>query len=118
MKPDPLEQALAAYGRQPLPACPERLQSDVWREIGRRRCSVWARLFPVAEWRGFFANPRLALPAVGLALAIGLLPGLLLATPAADQRLASETFHFEVFSSRAPLAALERFNVGSGRVQP
>lgn len=79
---------------------------------------MWARLFPVAEWRGLFANPRLALPAVGLALAIGLLPGLLLATPAADQRLARETFHFEVFSSRAPLAALERFNAGSGRVQP
>jgi hypothetical protein len=118
MKPDPLEQALAAYGRQPLPGCPDRLTSEVWREIDRRRQPAWARLFPGAEWRLLFANPRLALPAVVLALVVGLLPGLLLPKPAADQRLASETFHFEVFSSQAPLAVVARLNPGFGRVQP
>ena len=118
MKPDPIDQALASYARQPLPACPDRLTGGVWREIGSRRRSVWARLFPAAEWRGLFANPRLALPAVALALAVGLLPGLLLASPGAEQNLARESLHFDVFSSRAPLAALERFNAGSGRVEP
>jgi hypothetical protein len=118
MEPDPLEQALADYAREHPPACPDRLQSDIWREIGLRRRSMWARLFPLAEWRSLFRNPRMALPAVALALAIGILPGLLFATRGSDQRLASESFHFDVFSSKAPLAVLERSTLNSANIQP
>ena len=117
MKPDPFEETLASCRQQPLPACPDRLAPDVWREIGRRR-SVWLRLFPASEWRGLFADPRLALSAVGLALAVGFLPELLRAKTEADRRLAVESFHFETFSSQGPLAVLARYNPGSGRVQP
>lgn len=111
MKPDPLEQTLASYAKQPLPTCPDRLTTDVWREIEqRRRHSVWAQLCQQFDWRELSAEPRLALAALGLALAIGLVPALLQAKPEVEKRLARESLHFEVFSSQTPLALLAQLD--------
>jgi len=119
MKPDPIERALAAYAQESLPACPDRLTSDVWREIDRRRReSVWTRVFPLLDWHELFREPRLALSAVGLALAVGLVPAFLQAKPVPDTRLARESLHFEVFSSKAPLAMLAGIDPASSRGQP
>jgi len=119
MKPDPIERALGAYAQESLPACQDRLISDVWREIdSRRRQSVWTRLFPILDWHELFREPRLALSAVGLALAVGLVPAFLQAKPVADTRLARDSLHFEVFSSQTPLAMLARIDPVSHRSQP
>lgn len=121
MKPDPnpIDRALDAYAQESLPACPDRLISDVWREIdNRRRQSVWTRLFPLLDWNELFREPRLALSAVGLALAVGLIPAFLQARPLPDTRLARESLHFEVFSSQAPLAMLAGTHSASSRGQP
>ena len=117
MKPEHLEQTLASYAKQPLPACPDRLTADVWREIEqRRRHSVWTRLFQQFDWRDLSAEPRLAFAALGLALAIGLVPAFFLAKPEMEKRLARESLHFEVFSSQAPLALLARLDPNSRRI--
>lgn len=119
MKPDPLDNTLADYAQQPLPACPDRLASDVWREIeSRRRRSVWTRLFPLLDWNELFREPRLAVSAVALALAVGLVPAFLQAGPVTDTRLARESLHFEVFSSKVPLAMLAGGQPVSHRGQP
>lgn len=117
MKPDPLEQTLASYAKQPLPACPDRLTADVWREIKqRRRHSIWTRLLRQFDWRELSAEPRLAVAAFGLALVIGLLPAILEAKPEVEKRLARESLHFEVFSSRAPLALLANLDPASSHI--
>lgn len=119
MKSDPLDKSLADYAQQPLPACPDRLASNVWREIeSRRRRSIWTRLFPLLDWPELFREPRLALSAAGLALAIGFVPALLQAKPGTEIRLARESLHFEVFSSRAPMAMLVRIDSSAQRSQP
>ena len=119
MKPDPIDRALTSYAQESLPTCPDRLISDVWREIAsRRRQSVWTRLFPLLDWHELFREPRLALSAVGLALAVGLIPAFLQARPLPDTRLARESLHFEVFSSRVPLAMLAKVDSVSHRSQP
>lgn len=111
MKPDPLEQTLASYAKQPLPACPDRLTADVWREIEqRRRRSVWGQLFQKFDWRELSAEPRMAFAALGLALAIGLVPAFFQTKPEVEKRLARESLHFEVFSSQAPLALLAKLD--------
>jgi len=119
MKPDPIDRALASYAQESLPMCPDRLTSDVWREIDRRRReSVWTRLFPLLDWNELFREPRLALSAVGLALAVGLVPAFLQTRPLSDTRLARESLHFEVFSSQTPLAMLAGIHPVSPRGQP
>ena len=102
MKPDPLDDTLASYARQPLPPGPEQLTADVWRDIElRRRKSVWSRLFPLLDWQELFAEPRLAVPALACALAIGILPAVFSARAHEEQRLARQSIHFNVFSTPA-----------------
>ena len=119
MKPDPLEQNLASLAKQPLPSCPDRLTADVWRDIEqRRRHSVWPRLFPLFDLSELFAEPRLAITAVVLALVIGLVPALLLQPkPEREKRLACESLYFGVFSSRTPLATLAGYDSASRSAQ-
>lgn len=109
MKPDPLDPTLAAYAKQPLPSCPEPLSTEVWREIERRRHqSFWSRVLPTLEWRELFSEPRLAVTALACAVVAGVLPAVLVAKAHEEQRLARQSIHFDVFSSRTAgqLAAL------------
>jgi hypothetical protein len=103
MKPDPLEQTLASYARQPLPPCPNQLTADVWRDIERRReKSVWSRLFPLLDWHELFAEPRLAVVALGFAVMIGVVPTVIFSRAENVKRLARQSMHFEVFSASSP----------------
>jgi len=107
MSPDHLDKMLLAMAEEDLPPCPGHLTSAIWKDIDHRRGrSFWSRLHPILDWRELFAEPRLTLPALGIALAMGLVPALFLAAPDASVRLARQSFHFEVFSSESSMAML------------
>lgn len=102
MKPDPLDQTLAAYARQPLPSCPEQLTADVWRDIERRRQKpAWSRLFPLLDWHELFGEPRLAVVALGFAVMIGVVPAVVFSRAENARLLARQSMHFEVFSANS-----------------
>ncbi len=102
MNSDQLDDLLRAYSKQPLPPPPAGLTPGVWREIEqrRRRGAWWSRLFPILSWRELF-EPRLAIASVALALLTGVLP-LAAARAVETPRLARNSLHFDVFSTRPP----------------
>ena len=100
MNPDPLDDLLSAYAKQPLPAAPDRFTADVWKEIEQRRHRGVGALLGL-NWRELLQRPRFALSALGLALLAGLLPAAV--TRSADHALlARDSLHFEVFSADMP----------------
>ncbi len=102
MKPDRLENMLAAYAAQPLPPSSAPSTAEVWREIERRRRqSLWSRVFPVLEWRELFAEPRMAVAALAFAVLVGVVPSMALNRIENERRLARQSIHFDVFSSEA-----------------
>lgn len=102
MNSDSLDQLLHAYSQQPLPPPPNRLTSGVWREIElRRRRSWWLGIFPTLSWQELFAEPRLAVAGLAVALIAGVLPAAA-ARASADAQLAQTSLHFDVFSAYSP----------------
>lgn len=98
MKPDPLESLLTNYAAQPVP--PARADAaGVWREIERRRGQNSSlRLFAMVDWRELFAEPRLALLAVVLAVVVGSVPGFWMTRDEAPAA-ARTSLHMESFSA-------------------
>ena len=99
MNPDPIDDLLNAYAKQPTPAVPDRMTADIWRDIERRR-SRFGWLIGLS-WQELLRQPRLAVAALGLALLAGLLPATTLRSVEHAQR-ARESLHFEVFSPDTP----------------
>ena len=100
MNPDPIDDLLSAYAKQQMPAVPDRLTADVWKEIEQRRRRGLGALLGL-NWRELLRRPRLALAALGLALLAGLLPAAV--TRSADHALlVRDSLHFEVFSPDMP----------------
>lgn len=98
MNSDPLDDLLGAYSKQSTPPPPDRLTAGVWQEIEHRRNQTfWRRVLPSLHWQELLRDPRVALPALGLALLIGLLPAATVRSYG-QMRLARESLHFEVFS--------------------
>lgn len=103
MNPDQLDNLLRDYAKRSLPSPPAGLTTSVWREIEhrRQRGAWWSRIFPISNWREVFAEPRLALASVALALVTGILP-ITAARSAETPRLARNSLHLDVFSTRSP----------------
>jgi hypothetical protein len=102
MKPDPIDQMLAAYAAQPLPNSAEPSVTGIWREINaRRRQSWWSRVFPVIDWRELFGEPRLAVAAVAFAVMVGVVPAMAFNRIENERLIARQSIHFDVFSSDA-----------------
>jgi hypothetical protein len=100
MKHDLLDSLLAAYAKQPLPTAAEPSVREIWREIERRRAqSVWERMFSVMEFRELFAQPRMAVVALALAMVVGVVPAALVGRAENERRLARQSIHFEVFAA-------------------
>lgn len=100
MNPDPLDDLLRAYAKQPMPSTPDRLTADVWRDIEQRR-SRFAWLVGL-NWHDLLRRPRLAFSALGIALLAGLLPAVAVRALDDHARLARASLHFEVFSPNVP----------------
>ena len=101
MNPDPFDNLLSAYAKQPLPT-PPQVTMEVWSEIAqRRRRPFWRGLLPTLNWSELFREPRLVIPALALALMAGVLP-VTIARSNAEVKLARESLHFDVFSARSP----------------
>ena len=106
MNSDPLDDLLGAYSKQSTPPPPDRLTTGVWQEIEHRRNQTfWHRVLPSLSWLELFREPRVALPALALALLIGLLPATTVRSYG-QVRLARESLHFEVFSPNLSAATL------------
>lgn len=102
MNSEQLDDLLRAYSKHPLPPPPDRLTSGVWREIEQRRHRhVWLGIFPVLGWRELFAEPRLAVAGLAIALLAGVLPAAVVRA-SDDVQLARTSLHFDVFSTRSP----------------
>lgn len=95
MNPDPIDELLSAYAKQPMPVAPDRMTAGVWQDIERRR-SRFAWLLG-QNWHELLRRPILAYSALGLALLAGLLPAATLASAEHAQR-ARTSLHFDVFS--------------------
>ena len=110
MNSDPLDELLHSYSKQSLPTAAERLSSDVWQTIRlRRQKPFWSRLLPILNWHEVFAEPRLVVSALAVALAVGVVPAML-ARHAGHSRLARESLHFEIFSVATP-AILDKLSM-------
>lgn len=106
MNSDPLDKLLDAYSRQPAPKPPDRFAAGVWQEIKLRRDqSLWRRALRSLGWQELFREPRVAIPALALAVLIGLLPALSIRSYDRT-RLARESLHFEVFSPKLSVTTL------------
>jgi hypothetical protein len=98
MSPDPLDDLLRDYARQPLPPVPDGLRSAVWREIGRRRERPgWLGLL----WPNLRQRPGLAFAALALAVGGGVWPVAASRLAGEKAQLARASLHFEVFSPEA-----------------
>lgn len=95
MNPDPLERKLEAYARQPMPDPPSNLSAGVWGEIERRRGSSGF------GWSELLARPYLTLAALAFAIAMGVVPAFAFVKTQNAKRLASDSLHFDVFSTHA-----------------
>lgn len=100
MDTDPLDRELEAYARQPLPQAPHELSAGVWSEIEQRRAS------PRFAW-DLLLSPRLALTGLAFALLGGVAPALAFVKWQNSKRLATDSLHFDAFSTRpdAPLVS-------------
>ena len=96
MNPDPIDELLSAYAKQPMPVAPDRMTAGVWQEIERRR-SRFAWLLG-ESWHELVRRPILAYSALGVALLAGLLPAATFAS-AEHARRARDSLHFDVFSA-------------------
>lgn len=98
MNTDPLDDLLKAYAKQPLPPPAPFSKAELWREIeSRRRQPWWSGLFPVLSWREVFAEPRLAIAGLAVALVTGMVP-VAAAHTFENTRMARDSLHLDVFT--------------------
>lgn len=99
MNPDPLEDLLRAYAEQPLPLPPTPSKATIWREIEQRRRRAWFGIFPVLRWRELFAEPRLAIAGLAVALVIGIVPVAAAQSLVETSRVVRNSLHLDVFTT-------------------
>jgi hypothetical protein len=100
MNPDPLDDLLKAYSEQPLPLPPLQSKATIWREIEqRRRRRTWFGIFPVRSWRELFAEPRLAIAGLAIALVTGIVPAAAAHSFGETPRVVRESLHLDVFTT-------------------
>ncbi|MEO6994466.1 MAG: hypothetical protein ABI273_12605 [Lacunisphaera sp.] len=113
MNSDPLDDLLRTYAKHPVPTPPE-LTTAVWSMIAnRRKRPFWSGLLPVLSLSEVFREPRLAFPALALALLVGILPATITSSTAAA-KLARESLHFEVFAAHSPGTPSALLDFGGG----
>lgn len=100
MKPDPLDDLLRAYANQSSPAPSSPGKAKIWREIdSRKRERDWFGLRTISSWRDIFAEPRLAVAGLALALVTGVAPVAAAASAMDTPQKARESLHFQCFTS-------------------
>ena len=99
MNPDPLDDLLKAYAEQPLPLPPLQSKASIWREIEQRRRRAWFGIFPVRSWRELFAEPRLAISGLAVALVTGIVPAAAAQTFIEKPRVVRDSLHLDVFTT-------------------
>ena len=103
MNEEKVERLLAELSRQEKPLAPD-LRREVHLEIGRRRAQPTFRLryLPIISWNELPLQPRIAACALGIALAIGAIPGALNLNPArtgTETAYARKSLHLDVFEA-------------------
>lgn len=99
MNTDPLNHLLKEYAKQSTPPPAPFSKAEMWREIEKRRCSwSWSGLFPVLGWRELFAEPRVAVLGLVIALLSGIVP-VAAGTTFENTRLARDSLHLHVFTT-------------------
>ena len=103
MPSDHFETTLRSLVSEPLPPCPDQLDTEVWREISRRRKTTrWPLLLSIQDWPDLFAQPRLIIAGIAFALIIGGMPAVIFSGIKNTQQIVRQSIHFDVFSSNAP----------------
>lgn len=117
MNPDPLDDLLKSYSEQPLPPPTPQSKATIWHEIEqRRRRRGWSGIFVVLSWRELFAEPRLAIAGLVVALVTGMIPAAA-AQAFESSRVVRESLHLEVFttcSSCIPVGLTAEYRRRSG----
>jgi hypothetical protein len=98
MSPDEFDRLLDHYATQSRPRIPADLRERVWQEVECRRHQPFF-LRTLSGWSDFLREPRLAVPAFVLAIAIGTLP-IFMPRSQAQPVLARAALGLEVFSAQ------------------
>lgn len=98
MNTDPLDDLLKAYAKQPLPPPAAFSKAELWRVIEARHRQPWrSGLLPVLSWRELFAEPRLAIAGLAVALVTGMVP-VAAAHTFENSSLVRDSLHLDVFT--------------------
>lgn len=98
MKPDPLDELLRAYANQPVPPPSPQDKASIWHRIdshAERR--GWFGLGTLS-WRELFAEPRMAVAGLVLALVTGVVPVAAAAGSFDTPERARDSLHFKCFT--------------------
>ena len=96
-----LDKLLCSYASEPLRAKLEFRDTDVWREIARKKQRRnWASWL-VEGWQSVILEPQLAVAALILAVFVGVVPSVLHERPKAEHILAQQSLHLDVFSTNS-----------------
>ena len=106
MNPDPLDDLLKAYAEQPLPLPLLQSKESIWREIEQRRRRAWFGIVPVRSWHELFAEPRLAIAGLAVALVAGIVPAAA-QTFIEKPRVVRDSLHLNVFTTCPSCVPLE-----------
>ena len=103
MNEEKVDRLLAELRCHEKPTAPD-LRSSVRSEIGRRRArpTNWQQSLPILSWNDLLRQPRIAVFALGIALAIGVVPGVWGPTPIRagfEAEYARKSLHLDVFKT-------------------
>ena len=98
MDSDQLDELLNRYSRCPLPPLAGG-KGAIWNRIEERReSSTWSNFFPIVSWREIFAEPRLAVAGLVVALLMGVVPVAAATALSESPRTARNSLHLDVFT--------------------
>ena len=100
MNADPLDDLLRDYAGQPVPAPSRHPKPAVWARVeAQKRRRDWLGIRAIFSWRDIFAEPRVAVAGLALALITGVVPVAAAAGSFDRTELVRDSLHLQCFTN-------------------